>query len=75
MLLITPSSTSNTTPDYMMLVRFQAKEQLLAFIQCPAVAAVLQGDERSPIKALWAGSLVITPSDNIQTKPHYAKPL
>jgi hypothetical protein len=36
---------------------------------------VLEGDERSPIKALWAGSLVITPSDNSSTKPHYAKPL
>jgi hypothetical protein len=68
-------SSNSTIPDYMMLVRFQTKEQLTAFIQCPAVAAVLEGDERSPIKALWAGSLVITPSDNIKTKPHYAKPL
>jgi hypothetical protein len=66
---------SATTPDYIMLVRFQTKQQLAAFIQCPAVAAVLEGDERSPLKALWAGALEITPSDNSQTKPHYAKPL
>ncbi|KAL4542941.1 hypothetical protein Ndes2526B_g03625 [Nannochloris sp. 'desiccata'] len=72
------SSTDPSTeiaPDYMLLVRFQTKEQLLAFVQCPAVGAALEGDERSPIKALWAGSLVITPSDNSTTKPHYAKPL
>ena len=72
----TQSSTSSLeTPDYILMVRFQTKEQLAAFVQCPAVAAVLEGDERSPLKAVWAGSLNITPSDNSSTKPHYAKPL
>lgn len=68
-------SFEEITPDYIMSVRFQTKEQLLAFVKCPAIAAVLEGDERSPIKAVWAGSLVITPSDNSKTTPHYAEPM
>ena len=61
-------------PDFMVLVRFQAKEQLDAFVQCPPVAAVLEGDERSPLKAVWAGVLVVAPAENSQSSPQTGAP-
>lgn len=56
-------------PQYVMIVRFQNGLQLSEFVSCPAVHAMLDGDERSPLKAIWAGILMISPAQNSKSSP------
>ena len=56
-------------PEFVMLVRFESKEQADEFARCPPMAAVLQGDARSPLRALWAAGLEIVPAENSNSSP------
>lgn len=58
-----------TRPEYMLTTRFETKEQLDAFVACPPLTALLQGDERAPLRALWATALQIAPAENSRTSP------
>ncbi len=51
-------------PDLVALVRFQEAEQLQQFLACPPVAALLEGDARIPLRALWSCVLETQPSDS-----------
>ncbi|KAL4427166.1 hypothetical protein ABPG77_001170 [Micractinium sp. CCAP 211/92] len=55
-------------PDMMLLVRFQEEAQLQAFLDCPPVAALLEGDDRIPLRALWSATLLSEPSDSSSTQ-------
>lgn len=50
-------------PDFVALVRFQEGAQLQQFLACPPVAALLEGDGRIPLAALWSCVLESAPSD------------
>lgn len=54
-------------PDVVALVRFQDQAQLQQFLACPPVAALLEGDSRIPLAALWSCVLESQPSDNISS--------
>lgn len=58
-----PSDREPGKPDFMLLVRFLSPEPLAEFVTCPPVVAMLEGDDLSPVKALWAGTLVIEPTE------------
>lgn len=61
-------------PDFVLLVRFEGKEQLAAFVACPPVAAVLEGDERAPLAAVWAAALEVAPAANSRSSPPQSGP-
>ncbi|PSC74061.1 sonic hedgehog A [Micractinium conductrix] len=51
-------------PDVVLLARFQDDAQLQQFLACPPVAALLEGDDRLPLRALWSAALLTQPSDS-----------
>jgi len=51
-------------PDLIFTARFQQAEQLEEFLACPPVAAMIEGDERCPLKVVWHTVLEIYPADN-----------
>ncbi|KAL4459186.1 hypothetical protein ABPG75_014051 [Micractinium tetrahymenae] len=55
-------------PDMVLLVRFQEEAQLQAFLDCPPIAALVEGDERIPLRALWSATLLTEPSDSSTTQ-------
>lgn len=67
-------SNETLNPDFMIHVRFETKEQLEAFVQCPPVAAILEGDERAPLKAAWAMALAVAPAENSNSSPQKGSP-
>jgi hypothetical protein len=56
-------------PDVLLLARFQGQAELEEFLQCPPVAAMLEGDERAPLHALWAAALEVAPAAASSTSP------
>ena len=75
----TSTSTTTTTPTtssapptttstaIVLLCRFQSKDQLQQFLECPPVAAMFEGDERSPLKVGWSVVIEIAPPENSNT--------
>lgn len=55
-------------PDLLLLARFQQAQQLQTFLACPPVAALLEGDGRIPLRALWRCVLETRPSDSSSTR-------
>jgi hypothetical protein len=55
--------------EFVMLVRFQAADQLQAFVECPPVAAIFEKDERAPVRAIWAGVLELAPVEKRNNSP------
>ncbi len=68
------NSAAATCPDFVLLVRFEGKQQLESFVECPPVAAVLEGDERSPLAATWAAAIEIAPAANSNSSPQRGAP-
>jgi len=56
-------------PDAVLLVRFQTTDELAHFIDCPPVSAMLTGDERAPLRVLWAAALKVAPAENSRSSP------
>jgi hypothetical protein len=56
-------------PSSIFLIRFEEQEQMIKFMQCPPVAAMLEGDVRSPLAALWHAVLEVAPPERSSTKP------
>lgn len=55
-------------PDLLLLARFQEEQQLQLFLECPPVAALLEGDDRIPLQSLWSCVLETRPSDSSSTR-------
>lgn len=62
------SEASLEQPDYIFAARFQQPEQLEGFLVCPPVAAMIEEDERCPLKAIWHTALDIFPTNNNSQK-------
>ena len=65
----TDDDDCTTSVDFMVLARFQTKQQVEAFVQCPPVAAMMSGNELSPLKTEWAAALEVMPPVNSNTGP------
>jgi hypothetical protein len=49
--------------------RFGTRAQLDAFAACPAVAALLAGDARAPLRAAWAAAMEVAPARDAAAGP------
>jgi len=54
--------------DLILMARFGSDQQVEGFLQSPALQAVLQRDERSPVHAHWGFVMEISPSKSSQDK-------
>lgn len=54
--------------DLILMARFGSDQQVEGFLQSPALQAVLQRDERSPVHAHWGFVMEISPSKSNQDK-------
>ncbi|KAI3423404.1 hypothetical protein D9Q98_010621 [Chlorella vulgaris] len=64
-----PGSAELAAPDMLLLARFEGEEQLRQFLCCPPLAALLEGDERLGLRALWSCALATVPSDSSSSRP------
>ena len=55
--------------DYVLTARFGSRAQLDAFAACPAVAALLEGDARAPLRAAWAAAMEVAPARDATAAP------
>jgi hypothetical protein len=58
------SEASLQQPDFIFAARFQQPEQQEGFLACLPVAAMIEGDERCPLKVVWHTAIDIFPADN-----------
>jgi hypothetical protein len=55
--------------DNVLTARFGSRAQLDAFAACPAVAALLEGDARAPLRAAWAAAMEVAPARDATAGP------